>query len=981
MIHLDARTGEKDKILDLLRHSIDNPELELECLINNSNNRSNPNITYDNFIAIIKRFKGRPDFEATTSLRLAVSFPENTKYKNTRVLIKGGAVNSYCNNENLSLIRNNIDFEEKTKASFKNSHGQGQAQTFLTNVKIPNYDIKFNLKQEKSFNNDEARINELIRDWNELKKNYRYKKIFSFKKKTGDFQIDVSIVKSSISINNRYITVKEVKENNYYGFVVPPPESKMNFKNWWKTVEDKPNENVMISNAPNFYSNIKESAVFTNIPTYEVEVEYIKNKTTNKPKFKNITDRNAYVQEEFVNFFKHIGAVLQCVQGSLYLISNDEKYNVKRKFIKVVEDSITEKMVERQASQKRKYGGHGHGGHGGQAGYKMKGGADRHESLGYDIGDIKDRQRNIVMDSDNELNFNANIDSENDMPKILGGGGKKTDEGNDRGSGSDTESGTEGKDSGEGSGDSGEEDDVEGNMDVEGGMGTKKERTQLGGARMVAELKYKVSESLKKNIFFGPLIIDLLLNNAIPLDRRAIPDTKTNTNIHINYLVTDKADGDRNLLFFDDEGRAFGIDRKKTIKYYGVTMPSLANSILDGEYISRSEDDKILNNFYLFDAYIYKGENVMIKPFLFNRQTGRHHCIMESAKYASTGHNIIQSNVKLPFMLYKKEYLPSNSPDSYESLRDGERPLISENCEKLLNRMNIKYGGNLELGHLYSYKTDGLIFLPNNLSIYQTYEGEHIANPFYSGRWNNNYKWKPADHLTIDFKVEFVKEMGSSRLAYKYFGTNQKYLHVNLISAVYQSKNPKSIDNNKLNFYLLNSGLKIQSIPQEFKFFATDPFVGTYTEDGELQNNMGEAYFEVDGNDNIVCGNGQFLTDGVICECSYTTSADIKDDLFRWRPERLRTDKESPNMYGTAVTTWSLINKPITKELLSGLGRIGGGSGSDGSSDGVVAEGMSSGVASEGMSLETIAYFAGAKKTTKLTAPMNNFTKGSYRIY
>ena len=78
--------------------------------------------------------------------------------------------------------------------------------------------MKFNLKTEKNFNNDEARINDIIRDWSDLMKNYRYKKTFSFVKKTGDFQIDVSIVKSSSSID-RFLTVKEVKDMNLISFV------------------------------------------------------------------------------------------------------------------------------------------------------------------------------------------------------------------------------------------------------------------------------------------------------------------------------------------------------------------------------------------------------------------------------------------------------------------------------------------------------------------------------------------------------------------------------------------------------------------------------------------------------------------------------------------------------------------------------------------------------------------------------------------
>ena len=45
---------------------------------------------------------------------------------------------------------------------------------------------------------------------------------------------------------------------------------------------------------------------------------------------------------------------------------------------------------------------------------------------------------------------------------------------------------------------------------------------------------------------------------------------------------------------------------------------------------------------------------------------------------------------------------------------------------------------------------------------------------------------------------------------------------------------------------------------------------------------MGEAYFEVDGNDNIICSDGSIITDNVICECSYNLNKDID---YRWIPD------------------------------------------------------------------------------------------------
>jgi len=912
---MNINSQEKESILDAISYSIDNPNFELECLINNSPTPFRPNIKHENFISIIKRYKGRTDFETSENVRLAISFPENSKYSNIRVLVKGnGPINNYCNNENLNLIRNNIDFEEKTRVKTKNS-----------SILVNSYGIKFNLKKEINFNNDESRISELIRDWNTEMKTYRYKKTFSFEKKTKDFQIDISIVKNSTLIDNRYISVKEVKDNNLVRLVMKPQEIKDSFSAWWKSIENKPDEKVKVRGVSNSYKTIKDSDVFTNIPTYEAEVEYIKNKKLVKPKFKNVIDRKEYIQNDYVNFFKIIGSILQCVQGSLYIISKDEMIDVKNKVIKVIENSITETMLFNKSNTKSRSKNY--------ANPKPNYGKNKF----YQKGGVSNTIESQVLDSDNEIQYNKEDNDDNESEtKLIEGIMENDNEDED-------------------------EDEDKYKISQEGGgqkEGGSKE-PEISTQRLIAKLKNEIVETLnKKSIFFGPMIIDLTQNNSVKLDPQAIPDIKSNTNIHINYLVTDKTDGDRNLLFFDEKGKIYGIDREENIKSYGVTIPSLANSILDGEHVTRSEDDKILNNFYIFDAYIYKGENIIIKPFNYSKTgsiDGRHKCIINAAKLANEDTNI-QLNLSLPFKLYKKDYYPSDSPETYEKLSKDDKPLISINSEFLLNKMNIKYGGYLEVGHLFTYKTDGLVYLPNNLSVYQKYEDDYdsIKNPFKMGSWMNNYKWKPTDHLTIDFKIEFIKEMTSGKLDYKYFD-NKKYLKVNLLSSVWQPKDPRSTVNNKLNFYLLNSGIKIQSIPEEFKFFATNPFIGSYDDEGNLQNNMGEAYFIVDENDNIVCTNGSFITNGVICECSYDNK--IKDETMRWKPEKVRADKSKPNSYNTAVTAWELINNPITKDMLSDkkLFTIDG--------ENKVAE----------ISLEKVAYYSSNKVTEYITAPYNAF--------
>ena len=110
---------------------------------------------------------------------------------------------------------------------------------------------------------------------------------------------------------------------------------KSNYTTWWNSIKDKPTELVKIKNSMNYFKTIKESNVFTNLPHYEAEVEYIKNKHYVNPNFKNIDLRKDYIQSEFVNFFKEIGSILQCLQNSFYILSNDEIILLKNNLLKL----------------------------------------------------------------------------------------------------------------------------------------------------------------------------------------------------------------------------------------------------------------------------------------------------------------------------------------------------------------------------------------------------------------------------------------------------------------------------------------------------------------------------------------------------------------------------------------------------------------------------------------------------------------------
>lgn len=924
MIRLDSRASEKEQIFELIDSAINNRDYELECLFNNSNfranfrasgNKSYYHINHANFMSILKRFKSHPEFEVKTQSRLAITFPDsNLMMRGVRVLIKGqGAINAYCNSDSFAAILNSVDMEMKTRP-----------KTRLVSLEIPNYNIKFNLKQEVNFNNNTSRVRDIQREWSNVMKNYRYKKTFSFIHKGGDFQVDVSIVKASISID-RFITVDEVIKNNLIRSVVKPRDVRVGFGSWWRSIENRPDEKVLVRNGSDFFKNIKESGVFNSAPTYEVEVEYIHNKRGDKPHFKNSDAKKEYLTHEFQKFFRYIGAVLQSIQGSNYILSNEESAIVRRNFSKVVIDSLTEDLLIGSGKTEDTR-------------------ASINKRAETNKAQIKKQKGGFELDMDGDIDFSRETKDNEQSSKIVGLE-------NEADENSESESDVNQLDS----------DYYQKDIENETNSDDTTKLNQIGGSRRIAELKSMITMQFQqKGIFFGPLIVDLSANQAMKLDPEALPDIATNTNIQINYLVTDKTDGERNLMFIDGKGIVYGIDRESNIKSLGLVMPSLRDTILDGELVSRAEDGRILNNFYIFDAYIYQGVCIMHRPFLIGRTEGRHHAIVEVVKYFETGNNIIQTNDKLPLLIYKKDYLPGNSARTYESLDPEDQTQMQLNCERLLNKMNKKYGGYLEVGHLFPYKTDGLVFLPNNMGVFQSKEGisafgSNNTHPFRAGRWTLNYKWKPADLLTVDFRIDFIKSMDKGMIGkpvYEYRG-DQKYVRVQLKTAIYQNR---AEDNNALNFYLLNSGVKLQSLPESYPFFAVNPFIGEFESNGTLKNYMSDALFPVDTNDNVYCDSGDILADGQIVECAYDKAS--REEQMRWHPHRVRADKQSPNSYLVAAASWYLINNPITRDFLSG---------------------SQSEIAVD--NLEEVVYYSDNKETNFLTKPLNDFNTGFVKSY
>ena len=106
--------------------------------------------------------------------------------------------------------------------------------------------------------------------------------------------------------------------------------------------------------------------------------------------------------------------------------------------------------------------------------------------------------------------------------------------------------------------------------------------------------------------FTGPYAVSLEYHNIL---ERNYPDYYNSINIRKGYSVTDKADGERNLLVILPDSGVFLMSRKNVVKYMGCKA-NAPLTILDGEYVTKTKDNKNICLYMAFDIYFYRGLDV-----------------------------------------------------------------------------------------------------------------------------------------------------------------------------------------------------------------------------------------------------------------------------------------------------------------------------------------------------------------------------------
>ena len=117
--------------------------------------------------------------------------------------------------------------------------------------------------------------------------------------------------------------------------------------------------------------------------------------------------------------------------------------------------------------------------------------------------------------------------------------------------------------------------------------------------------------------FIGPSSYTLQKVNLIKYE-----DEPQNTQVSIQneFCVTDKADGERNLMLVSENGKCYFINTNMEFMYTGFTTTNkkLYESIIDGEMIKYDKYGNVINVYAMFDVYFLNKRDVRTFPFYLN---------------------------------------------------------------------------------------------------------------------------------------------------------------------------------------------------------------------------------------------------------------------------------------------------------------------------------------------------------------------------
>ena len=435
---------------------------------------------------------------------------------------------------------------------------------------------------------------------------------------------------------------------------------------------------------------------------------------------------------------------------------------------------------------------------------------------------------------------------------------------------------------------------------------------------------------IKPRDFIGPSSQTLQLENIQEIEGA---ETSNVPNIRENYTVTDKADGERSLLYVAHNGRIYMINTNMQVIFTGTITgdTTLHNSILDGEFIKYDKKGKQINLYAAFDVYFIHGKSVRELAFIsmdpeeekakFRANLLAHYIQLlkpvsildtetkRGAKKTDTSKTGEVDTSKMPchFIIRCKEFFSSS-----------EMVSMFSSCAIILEK---------EKDGAFEYNTDGLIFTPTNTGVGSDRPGH--TGPLSKSLWTRSFKWKPPKANTIDFLVSVRKDKKNGKDEVRHIfqegmnlaGTQNLMQYKTLILMCGFDQKKHGYLNPMLD--LIQDNLPGPGDVDNEDTYKAVAFQPTSPEDPiasicnvELHDN---------GNSELVMmtHEGQYFEEGMIVEFEYDPT---KKGGWRWSPLRVRYDKTNElkaggknygNAYHVANNVWHSLHEPVTEEMIS----------------------------------------------------------------
>ena len=445
-------------------------------------------------------------------------------------------------------------------------------------------------------------------------------------------------------------------------------------------------------------------------------------------------------------------------------------------------------------------------------------------------------------------------------------------------------------------------------------------------------------ELFENFVFIGPGSITLQRENLKPKTEGSF-----HTSILKDYTVTDKADGERKLLFINSEGRIYLIDSNFNVEFTGMKTAekTVFLSIVDGEHIKLDDKGEPIQLYAAFDLYYINKHNFREKMFYPESADSL------PANYRLTVLKQLIENLKPSSLVnetkvIKWKEMKKNGQPIWLDIKSGKTTLIKpvqkyscllrieikhfevvspmksifECCANIMKRKQDK---------LIKYNTDGLIFTPTNTGVGGT--GPRLTGPTSNSTWELSFKWKPVEMNTVDFLVTIKKDPATGKDEVTHIF--QEGRSADGLQIIDQYKTLELMcgyserDDGFLNPYndILEDNIPLptskgKSNYQNKKDYIPYLFIPSDPYDGKAY----QSQIKIRDDGLMISEEGEYFEEFTIVEFRYEV------EQKRWIPLRVRYDKTAKlkngekqfgNAYRVANSNWHSIHYPVTEEMIT----------------------------------------------------------------